>query len=167
MKRVVADKWSPEVLERIAAGCKIASNAQTIDDWNLFLSAIYDSISLLPPNQRIIFLLSQEHGLSFSDIGRTMNLPHSTVKYNMMRAVGVVVEFLEKRSLMDTRIKDKSPLMREIFSGYCEDKSSRIVSPDHYDLPYYSDSNPLQESEDGYEDPEETAAKSRRTKGRR
>ena len=148
MKRVVADKWSPEVLERIAAGCKIASNAQVVEDWNLFLSAIYDALSLLPNNQRIIFLLSQEHGLSFSDIGRTMNLPHSTVKYNMNRAVNIIVGYLEAKSLVDVCVKEKSGVMREIFGGRVEDKVSRVVPPDHYDLPFYYDRNPLQESDE-------------------
>jgi len=150
MKRVTADKWSPEVLEKIAAGCHIACNAQNVDDWNLFISAIYDAIQLLPNNQRIILLLSQEHGLSFSDIGRTMNLPHSTVKYNMAQAVKVVVKYLQSRSLVDIKIRERSPLMAAIFGSENEvkDQRSKVVPPEHYDLPYYYDTNPLHESEE-------------------
>lgn len=114
-KRTYADKWSTDVLEQVASACNVASNAKTEADWELFLNAIYECATALPTTQRAILLLSQEHGLSFSDIGRALNLPHSTVMYNMARAVEIIVEKLKAKSLVDLRVRGESKVAQQIF----------------------------------------------------
>ena len=117
MKRRYADKWSTDVLEQIATCCNIAANAKTETDWELFLNAIYEAAVALPNKQRTILLLSQEHGLSFSDIGRAMNIPHSTVMNNLACAVEIIVEHIKKKSLIDITVRKESHAAEQL---YCE-----------------------------------------------
>lgn len=125
MKRRHADKWSTDVLEQIAVGCNIAANAKTRSDWELFLNAIYDAAVSLPDNQRAILLLSQEHALSCADIGRALNLPHSTVMHNLAKAVEKIVSVLKKKSLLDIRARTSSKLSAIIYrEGYNKEESN-------------------------------------------
>jgi hypothetical protein len=147
MKRRYADKWSTDVLEQIATCCNIASTAKTETDWELFLNAIYDAAVALPNKQRTILLLSQEHGLSFSDIGRAMNMPHSTVMNNMTCAVNIIVEHLKHKSLIDITVRGESRVAEQL---YCErftpeahDAQTRFGFYYDAEPPWFYDDNPL------------------------
>jgi len=123
-KQQYADKWSPDVLEQVAATCNIASNTSSEADWELFLNAIHDAATTLPGNQRAVLLLSQEHGLSFSDIGRVLNMPYSTVMHHLSKAVDIIVEHLKEKSLISMRVRDESKFAH---SFYCE----HVVTEEH------------------------------------
>lgn len=117
MKRRYADKWSTDVLEQIATSCNVASKTKSSSDWELFLNAIYEAAVGLPTLQRAVLLLSQEHALSFADIGRALNLPHSTVVYNLTRAVDKIVEHLQTKSLVDITVRQDSRVAEALYSG--------------------------------------------------
>ncbi len=119
MKRQYADKWATDVLEQIASACNVATNAKTARDWELFLNTIYKVAVSLPTTQRIILLLSQEHALSYADIGRAMNMPSSTVMYNMTKAIDTIVDKLKDASLLDLTLRDESKIAAKLFSGKC------------------------------------------------
>lgn len=135
MKRRYADKWSTDVLEQIAACCNVAANLHDSSDWELFLNAIYETSITLPTTQRAILLLSQEHALSYADIGRVLNLPHSTVMHNLGRAVEHIVEVLKKRSLTDTTVRKDSKIAEMMYSEHyvTEDKNAQSRFGFYYD----------------------------------
>lgn len=147
MKRRYADKWSTDVLEQIASTCNIASAARTETDWELFLNAIYDAAVALPNKQRMILLLSQEHGLSFSDIGRTMNMAHSTVMNNFASAVEIIVDHVKRKSLIDITVRKESKVAEQL---YCERFTPEACNAQtrfgfYYEAepPWFYDENPL------------------------
>lgn len=117
MKRRYADKWSTDVLEQIAVSCNVATKAESTSDWELFLNAIYEAAIGLPTMQRAVLLLSQEHALSFADIGRALNLPHSTVVYNLGRAVDKIVGYLQSKSLVDITVRQDSRVSEVLYCG--------------------------------------------------
>ena len=98
-KRQYAHKWATDVLEQVAAACNIASSSQNEADWQLFLTAIYDSIGILTYDQRITLLLSQEVGLSYVDIARILGKPISTIIGLLKVAINKVTFFIKARSL--------------------------------------------------------------------
>lgn len=102
-KNVYCNKWSPDVLEQVAYSCNIASNSQNVADWQIFLTAIYESIGVLSYDQRVILLLSQEVGLSFVDIARITGKPISTIIGLLKVAIQKVTFFIKARSLTNTR----------------------------------------------------------------
>lgn len=141
MKRRYADKWSTDVLEQVAACCNVASRAKSASDWELFLNAIYETAVGLPTTQRAILLLSQEHALSYADIGRVLNLPHSTVMHNLARAVDRIVAVLKERSLIDITVRNESKVAETM---YCEhyvpeakNEKTRFGFYYHHDQPWY------------------------------
>lgn len=142
-----------EVLEQIGAVCNVSANAKNERDWELFLNAIYKAASILPIRQRMILLLAQEHGLSFSDIGRVMNLPHSTVMHNHSRAIDKIVLYLKKLSLINLRVREESKIAEEI---YCEkfkpeehNAKTRFGYYHGYEPPwFYHGANPLFDEDD-------------------
>lgn len=138
MKRRYADKWSTDVLEQIAACCNVASRAKSSSDWELFLNAIYEAAVSLPTTQRAILLLSQEHALSYADIGRALNLPHCTVVHNLTRAVDKVVSYLQEKSLIDITVRQDSRVAEAMYCG-------RYVSEEknaHTRFGFYHDHEP-------------------------
>lgn len=138
MKRRYADKWSTDVLEQIAACCNVAAKAHSSSDWELFLNAIYETAVSLPTLPRAILLLSQEHALSCADIGRVLNLPHSTVMHNLSRAIDKIVDELKKRSLIDTTVRGDSKVTEVI---YCECLSPEDINA-HTRFGFYHDREP-------------------------
>lgn len=150
MKRCYADKWSSDVLEQVAATCNVAANTKTEHDWELFLNAIHEAAIVLPSLQRTILLLSQEHGLSFADIGRVLNMPHSTVMYSLARAVDVIVDHLKARSLLDMKIRGESKVAQAIYTEQVKETeiNANTRFGFYYELEppwFYHGTNPLME----------------------
>lgn len=116
MRHAYADKWANDVLEQIASSCNIVAKARTETDWELFLNAVYEAAQLLPQTQRAILLLSEEHGLSYADIGRVLNIPLSTVMNNLARAVDIIVDYLRNKSLIDLTTRDEAKIAGIIYS---------------------------------------------------
>lgn len=55
---------------------------------------VLDVVAGLPPNQQEAFRLKFEHGLTYRDIGKVMNMPLSTVNYTIAQALIAVRERL-------------------------------------------------------------------------
>jgi hypothetical protein len=98
-KNVYCHKWNVAVLEQIACGCGLATNAQTTTDWELFLEAVYEAIHVLNEPQRVVLLLSQEVGLSFVDIARITGKPVSTIIGLLKVAIHKVTFVIKAKSL--------------------------------------------------------------------
>lgn len=146
-KRVYGHKYDPAILEQVACGCNIASNAQNEQDWELFLSAIYDAIGVLNYDQRIVLLLSQEMGISFVDIARITGKPISTIIGLLKVAINKVTFFIRARSLTHNgqfnckalqMIYDEQFSPEEFAHG-----SSDFEFLDQYAAPYYCPRNYL------------------------
>jgi hypothetical protein len=84
-------------------------------------------------------LLSQEHALSCADIGRVLNLPHSTVMHNLSRAVDKIVLELHNRSLIDTTVRKGSKVAEML---YCECFSAEDLENAQTRFGFYYDREP-------------------------
>jgi RNA polymerase sigma-70 factor (ECF subfamily) len=62
---------------------------------------VLEAIAALPENQQEAFRLKFEHGLTYRDISKVMNMPLSTVSYTIARALTEVRARL--RSTLDTK----------------------------------------------------------------
>lgn len=51
---------------------------------------VLEVLATLPPNQQEAFRLKFEHGLSYREIGRVMNMPLSTVSYTITQALTAI-----------------------------------------------------------------------------
>ncbi len=51
---------------------------------------VLEAVAALPANQQEAFRLKFEHGLTYRDIGRVMNMPLSTVNYTIAQALTAV-----------------------------------------------------------------------------
>ena len=100
-KQTYSHKWDISILEQVAYDSNIASRAKTVGDWDIFLTAIYESIGVLTQEQRIVLILSQEVGLSYVDISRIMGKPLSTVVGLLRQSIKRVCLVIKSRSLAD------------------------------------------------------------------
>ncbi len=51
---------------------------------------VLEAVAALPANQQEAFRLKFEHGLTYRDISRVMNMPLSTVNYTIAQALNAV-----------------------------------------------------------------------------
>ena len=151
-KRTYAHKWNVDILEQVAYACNIASNSQNDQDWELFLSAVYDAIGVLSYDQRIVLLLSQEVGISFVDIARILGKPISTIIGLLKVAINKVSFYIKARSLTHKGVFDCKAL-QSIYDEQFNPEEYANGSADfefleRYSAPYYSPRNFLIESLD-------------------
>ena len=102
-KNLYCHKWDTTILEQVAHDCAVTSKARTMEDWEIFLTAIYKAIDLLTSDQRVVLLLSQEIGLSYVDIARIMGKPLSTVVGLLKQAINKITFVIKSRSVSDDR----------------------------------------------------------------
>lgn len=58
------------------------------------LALIEKAVSTLPAQQARVFQLSREHGMTYSDIARELNIAPATVKSHMVRALNAIREYV-------------------------------------------------------------------------
>ena len=60
---------------------------------------IHDAILLLPPQQRMVYELSKQEGLSYDEIAERMHIARNTVRNHLAEAMKAVRAFLKKTAL--------------------------------------------------------------------
>lgn len=61
---------------------------------------IHDAIQLLPPQQRMVYQLSKQEGLSYDDIAERMHIARNTVRNHLAEAMKTVRAFLKKTTVL-------------------------------------------------------------------
>ncbi len=58
---------------------------------------VQQAIGQLPPQQRAVYLLSRQQGLSYEEIGQQMNISPNTVKNHLVKALAALRSWLEEQ----------------------------------------------------------------------
>ena len=60
----------------------------------------HGSIDQLPPQKKIIYLLSRDHNLSYEEIAKKLNISRNTVRNHMTEALKAVRNYIERHSAL-------------------------------------------------------------------
>jgi RNA polymerase sigma-70 factor (family 1) len=87
-----------KMLRRFAAGLKSGHN----DPEELLLlkdteELIQRAVGQLPPQQRSVYLLSRNHGMSYEEIGRELNISPNTVRNHLVKALAAIRIWMEQQ----------------------------------------------------------------------
>lgn len=78
---------------------KLSIDKQKIDpaeshDYNLLQQLIHDAVQLLTSQQKAVYLLQQEEGLSYKEIGSRLEISPNTVRNHLIKAFGIVRNYV-------------------------------------------------------------------------
>jgi RNA polymerase sigma factor (sigma-70 family) len=59
-------------------------------------TALQQAIDQLPPQQRKVYQLGQEQGLTYEQIAQTLNISTSTVRNHMVQALKAIREYITR-----------------------------------------------------------------------
>jgi len=74
---------------------EVAANSIEADlEYKILQAKLNEVVKKLPPQQRLVYILSREQGLKHEEIAKQLNLSASTVKNHMVQALKTIKEFL-------------------------------------------------------------------------
>ena len=82
------------------AGKKISNETEETIQANESKQLINQALSKLTPHKKLIFTLSRQHGQTYSEIGKSLNLSPHTVKSHLLQTVKFIQTYLQKASVL-------------------------------------------------------------------
>ncbi len=70
-------------------------------EYKLLQTKLIEAVKKLPPQQRLVYMLSREQGFKHEEIAKQLNLSTSTVKNHLVQALKTIKEFLRNNMEID------------------------------------------------------------------
>lgn len=89
------------ILKKKPVAAMVDDSIEANLEYKLLQIKLNEVVKKLPPQQRLVYILSREQGLKHEEIATKLNLSISTVKNHMVQALKTIKEFLRNNMELD------------------------------------------------------------------